>query len=609
MCGIVGYIGSRNAESILIEGLQRLEYRGYDSAGLAFLEKREFRLVRAKGKLANLIQKMKEVKTDATLGIGHTRWATHGKPSEENAHPHFSKDVTLVHNGIIENYQILKQELLKKGFEFTSETDTEVICHLLQDHLNQGKNFELAFQQTIQKIEGAFALVVLHRLDLDRFFVAKKGSPLVIGKGKGENFVASDIPALLTHTREIIFLEDGEMAILNRDDLCFFDFQGKVLKKQTVHIPWSASQAEKEGYKHFMLKEIMEQPRALTDTILGRIDRKRNQVSFEGSEDLLAKCAHPESSLQIVACGTSFHAGLVGKFWIERLARLPVNVDLSSEFRYRDPLFNEHTVLIPISQSGETADTLAVVDLLRNKNLPILSICNVMEASIPRKSERTLYTYAGPEIGVASTKAFTTQLAILYLLALKLAEVRKTLSSEEIALRLNSLAELPRLMEDFLLHTSLILVADQIYRKENCYFLGRGIQFPIVLEGALKLKEISYIHAEGYAGGEMKHGPIALIEENVPVIAVAVKDSLYEKMVSNIAEVAARGAKVFVLLSKEDEILKSEFKNFIEIPKTHDDLYPFLTVLPLQLLAYHVADHKGTDIDQPRNLAKSVTVE
>lgn len=612
MCGIVGYIGDKRAEPILLDGLHRLEYRGYDSAGLAFLQGQNFVVVRAPGKLVNLAQKMHDIKVDATIGIGHTRWATHGRPIESNAHPHYSTDVVLVHNGIIENYLSLKNELVKKGFVFSSETDTEVVCHLIQDYLNAGMDFLLAFQKSIERIRGAFALVVMHRKDAARIYVAKKGSPLVLGLGQGENFVASDIPALLTHTRDVIFLEDDEMAVVQRDSIAITDLVGKKIDKKVSRIQWSASQAEKEGYRHFMLKEIMEQPRVLSDTILGRINQDTGKVRFEGADDLLEKFIRdPLAKLQIVACGTSWHAGLVGKMWIEELARLPVSVDLASEFRYRRPLVDAHTLVVPISQSGETADTLAAVTESKSLGARVLAICNVMEASIPRKSDATLYTNAGPEIGVASTKAFVTQMAVLYLLALKLAELKNTLTPKDISGRLEAFLGLPKLLKDFLDegHQAIDVWTDQIYKHEHCYFLGRGIQFPIVLEGALKLKEISYIHAEGYAGGEMKHGPIALIEEGTPLVAVAVQDHLYEKMVSNIEEVQARGAQVFALISKGDKALQSRVRQAIEIPDVSVDILPFFTSVPLQLLAYHVADRKGTDVDQPRNLAKSVTVE
>lgn len=612
MCGIVGYIGDKSAEPILIDGLRRLEYRGYDSAGFAFLENEKIHVVRAEGKLDNVLPKLRALSSQATVGIGHTRWATHGKPSEVNAHPHQSKDVVLVHNGIIENHLEIKNTLSAKGFHFVSDTDTEVVCHLIQDHLNCGDTFLKAFQNVLLTVRGAFSFVAIHRNDPHHIYAAKRGSPLVVGEANGASFVASDIPALLNHTREMYFLEDGEMVVLSRDGVQFSDFNGVSVQKKRHHIAWTAAQAEKGGFKHFMLKEIMEQPRALSDTLRGRIDQTHGDVHFEGAESVLQKfTANPQAKLQIVACGTSWHSGLLGKLWIESLARMTVNVDLASEFRYRDPLVDQNTLLIAISQSGETADTLAAVQEGKKRGATVLSICNVIESSIPRASHATLYTYAGPEIGVASTKAFITQMAVLYLLALKLAKLRRVLGKTEMAERLQMLVELPSLAESFLqkLNTQVEGMSEKICRKEHCYFLGRGLELPIILEGALKLKEISYVHAEGYAGGEMKHGPIALIEDGTPVVAVMIRDALYEKMQSSVEEILARGAQVFSLISADDETLAKKFPEHIRVPKTHPDLHPFLAVLPLQMLSYQVADKKGTDVDQPRNLAKSVTVE
>lgn len=611
MCGIVGYVGNKTAEPILIGGLRHLEYRGYDSAGLAFLDKGAFSVVRAEGKLDKLVAKLRETPHPATVGIGHTRWATHGKPNETNAHPHQSDDVVLVHNGIIENYLAIKKDLVAKGFRFASETDTEVVAHRIQEHLNGGADFLTAFRRLLAEVKGAFSFVVLHKKTPDKIFVAKQGSPLVAGVADGESFVASDIPALLGHTREMYFLEDGEMAVLSRSGIEFSDFVGNPLVKDSKHIPWTAAQAEKGGYKHFMLKEIMEQPRALADTMLGRIDGDLKGVSLGNADALVENvAANAHARIHVIACGTSWHAGLLARTWIEDLARVPVHVDLSSEFRYRKPLLDKDSLVIAISQSGETADTLAAVKEARKLGAKVLSVCNVLESSIPRSSDATLYTHAGPEIGVASTKAFITQMAALYLVALKLAILRKTLTAVELASRLQAALELPALTERFLKEISGIeTLTEKIRRKQHCYFLARGTQYPIVLEGALKMKELSYVHAEGYAGGEMKHGPIALIEEGIPVLAVALRDGLYEKMVSGIEEVAARGAQISVLVSAGDTELKSKFTDTLEVPATHPDLMPFLTVIPFQLLAYHVADKKGTDVDQPRNLAKSVTVE
>lgn len=611
MCGIVGYIGSKNAESILMEGLKRLEYRGYDSAGLAFLKNAEFKIIRARGKLDQLALKLKGNHSSATVGIGHTRWATHGRPDEINAHPHYSKDVVLVHNGIIENYRSLNEELALRGHKIVSETDTEIICHLIQDHLDQKIPFREALLESLKKLKGAYALVILHRQDPEHIYVAKKGSPLVVGKNNGAVLVASDIPALLSHTNKVVFLEDHELGVLAKDRMEFFDFELKPVEKKEKIITWTAAQAEKGGYKHFMLKEILEQPRVLAETLLGRVDLDTRSVELGEADGLLVEMAARSGfRIQVVACGTSWHAGKVGRYWIENLAKIPVSVELSSEFRYRQPLVDDQTLVVAISQSGETADTLAAIRESRHLGARVLSICNVVASSIPRVSDAVIYTRAGPEIGVASTKAFTTQMAVLYMLAIKLALLKNLLSESDAAQKIQALIEMPAHLSAFIRKIKgLKAMTERIYKKEHCYFIGRGIQFPIVLEGALKLKEISYVHAEGYAGGEMKHGPIALIEEGVPVVAVALNDRLYEKMVSNILEVRARGAMVLGLVSEEHSELAGQLDEQIVIPKTHPDLYPFMTILPLQLLAYHVADRKGTDVDQPRNLAKSVTVE
>lgn len=615
MCGIVGYIGDQKAHPILIEGLKRLEYRGYDSAGLAFLANEEFQVARAEGKLCQLIQKISDdsIEYAQSVGIGHTRWATHGKPSEKNAHPHYSQDFVLVHNGIIENHLEIKNRLVEKGHTFFSETDTEVICHLIQDYFNADNSPQESIRLALQELRGAYSLVILNRLSPDEIVVVKKGSPLVVGLKEGETFVASDIPALLPYTREMVFLEDGEWAVLKKTGCEFFDFSGAPIQKESKIIQWTLAQAEKGGYKHFMLKEIFEQPRALSESLMGRIFKESLKVQLDDVEGLLDEMlARPGFQLQVVACGTSYHAGLVGKYWIEELARVPVNVELASEYRYRKPLVSEDTLTLAISQSGETADTLAAVEMSAAEGAKVLSICNVIESSIPRKSHQTLYTHAGPEVGVASTKAFTTQLCVLYLLALKLAEKKQTLSAEELGRKVKSLLTLPALIEDFLKTQAdnLKELTDGFYKHDHCYFLGRGIQYPVVLEGALKLKEISYIHAEGYAGGEMKHGPIALIEEGVPVIGVALDDVVHEKTVSNLIEVQARGAHVTALVTEgAPEVYTDTFQNKVVLPKTEKDLYPFLSVVPMQLLSYYVADRKGTDVDQPRNLAKSVTVE
>lgn len=611
MCGIVGYIGSSPASNILVDGLRRLEYRGYDSAGLAFINGADFEIVRAPGKLSELVKKIQGKNLPATQGIGHTRWATHGKPSENNAHPHHSRDVALVHNGIIENYLALKDKLVKKGHKVVSETDSEIIAHLVQDYLDGGKKFNDALYAALADLRGAFSLVLMHRQDKNRIYAVKKGSPLVVGIGGGENLVASDVPALLSYTQEMIFLEDGEVACLEREQVTFTDFTGKPKEKQSRRINWTAAQAEKGGYKHFMLKEIMEEPRVFADTFLGRIDQAALSVTL-GDADAFIKdyATQKDASIHIIACGTSYHSGLVGAYWLEALARVPVKVELASEFRYRTPLLTPQTLVIAISQSGETADTIASLAEARKCGAKILAICNVVESSIPRQADATIYTHAGPEIGVASTKAFLTQMEVLYFLSLRLAGLKKSLTDSEIAVRVQALIELPILMQKTIaLAPDILDVSEKIYRQHNCYFLGRGMQYPIALEGALKLKEISYIHAEGYAGGEMKHGPIALIEEDVPVVALLPRDGLHEKMLSNVEEVRARGASIIAITTGDDAHLDKNCLAVIRIPETHPDLLPFLTVLPLQLLSYHCADLKGTDVDQPRNLAKSVTVE
>lgn len=611
MCGIVGYIGPQIAEPILMDGLRRLEYRGYDSAGLAFIQDNQFQVVRAKGKLSELDKKLKDAHHTATIGIGHTRWATHGRPDETNAHPHHAKDVVLVHNGIIENYRELKEKLIQKNHEVVSETDTEIIAHLIQDHLNKGLKFKEAFLKSLSELEGAYALVVMDRNDPSRIYIARQGSPMVLGINDNEKFVASDIPALLAHTKDVVFLNDGECGILEADNFQIMTLAGEPVEKDVQTITWSLAQAEKGGYKHFMLKEIFEQPRVLADTLTGRIGKTDLKLKLAEAEGLIEDfAARDKAHLHIVACGTSWHAGLVAKYWIENLAKIPVNVELSSEFRYRQPLVNENSLVIAISQSGETADTLAAIRQSKEMGGKILSVCNVVESTIPRESDATLYTYAGPEIGVASTKAFTTQMAVLYMVAIKLAEARQTLSTNERQERLRDFLRIPSVMESMLKDVEKLKkqFTEKLYKHRDCYYLGRGIQFPIVLEGALKLKEISYIHAEAFAGGEIKHGPIALIEEGTPVIAVCLKNNLYEKMISNVEEIQARGAVVFGIVS-DDETHTNAFEETYTIPTIHPDLNAFLTVLPLQLISYYVADRRGTDVDQPRNLAKSVTVE
>lgn len=609
MCGIVGYIGSQQASPIILDGLRRLEYRGYDSAGICTLEDGVAQIRRAEGKLLNLETILNDNPARGTRGIGHTRWATHGRPSEINAHPHRAGSIVLVHNGIIENYMSLKGRLQGLGHQFSSETDTEIIAHLVEEHYRDSGDFEQAVRQALAEVKGAYAVAILCVDEPDKLIAAKLGSPLVVGQGEGEYFVASDIPAMLSHTREMIFLEDGEIAVFTPMEMRFTDLIGNPLVKQSKTITWSPTMAEKGGYRHFMLKEIYEQPRALADTIAGRALVEEGDVYLEGlelSEEQLAGL----DKVFIIACGTSWHAGLVGKFYLEKIARIPVEIDIASEFRYRDPIIPANSLTILISQSGETADTLAALREAHGKGGKTLCICNVVDSSIARESDSVIYTHAGPEIGVASTKAFTTQLVALYLLALKLGRIRQTLTAAECQVRLGGLLELPRKLEETLELDSYIedLARDFVTARDFLY-LGRGNLYPIALEGALKLKEISYIHAEGYPAGEMKHGPIALIDEDLPVVVLVPRNSTYDKVVSNMEEVCARGGQVIAVVSGNDEELFDKVAALISVPEVDEDLLPVVTSLPMQLLAYYVAVLKGTDVDQPRNLAKSVTVE
>jgi glucosamine--fructose-6-phosphate aminotransferase (isomerizing) len=609
MCGIVGYIGPQQASSIIIDGLRRLEYRGYDSAGICTLNGGKAQIRRAEGKLINLENILKDTPATGTRGIGHTRWATHGRPSEINAHPHKAGNIIVVHNGIIENYLKLKVRLQAVGHTFKSETDTEIIAHLVEEHYRQCGDFEKAVRLALSEAEGAYAVGILCEDEPDKLIAAKLGAPLVIGQGEGENFVASDIPAMLSHTREMIFLDDGEIVVFTPDSMRITDLQGATLSKQTKTITWSPLMAEKGGYKHFMLKEIYEQPRAIADTIAGRLKGGEGDVYLEDlgfSDEQLTGL----KKINVIACGTSLHAGLVGKFYMEKMARIPVEVDIASEFRYRDPIITEDSLTILLSQSGETADTLAALREAKGKGGKTLCICNVVDSSIARESDGVIYTHAGPEIGVASTKAFTTQLVALYLLAIKLGRVRGLLSADDCRGKLDALLALPRKLEESLEVDAQIeaMARDYMYARDFLY-LGRGNQYPIALEGALKLKEISYIHAEGYPAGEMKHGPIALIDEELPIVVLVPRNATFDKVVSNMEEACARGGKIIAVVSREEEGLRDKVCDMIQVPETSDDLMPVLTSVPMQLLAYHIAVLKGTDVDQPRNLAKSVTVE
>ena len=609
MCGIVGYIGHREAAPLILASLRKLEYRGYDSAGIAVLHDGQVAIRRAEGKLNNLETLIQRQPMTGVIGIGHTRWATHGRPSETNAHPHRAGDVVVVHNGIIENYLELKEQLSKRGTHFSSETDSEIVAHLVAEKVAKGVDFLDAVRRTLKEIHGSYALLFLNRRDPKRLIVAKNSTPIVIGWGKGETFIASDIPALLDHTRKVTFLEDGEIAEVRLDSYRLLNGKGQTIRRPVKEITWDAVAAQKGGYPHFMLKEIHDQPRALADTFRGRIALKDGQVSLEDIK-LNASEVKQIKRVHLVACGTAWHACLVGKFLLEEIAGIPAEVDYGSEFRYRSPLMDPKSILLMVSQSGETADTLAATDIARAKKAKILSICNVIDSSIPRKSHGVLYTHAGPEISVASTKAFTTQLTALYLLAVALGRLNGKLKAADARKLLRDLMHLPSWIEKALeIESEVKELARELMHSRDFLYLGRGINYPIALEGALKLKEISYIHAEGYPAGEMKHGPIALIDETMPVVVLAPRDRYFEKTVSNLKEVDARGGKVIVLT--DDAKAASEFNahRVLTLPKASHYLTPIVMTIPLQLLAYYIAVHRGTDVDQPRNLAKSVTVE
>ena len=620
MCGIVGYIGPKKVVPVIIEGLRKLEYRGYDSAGIAVVNgtgKIEIR--RAPGKLKNLEEVLRESPIEGSYGIGHTRWATHGRPTEENAHPH--RDCTgqyvVVHNGIIENYLELKEKLQREGHKFVTETDTEIVAHMVEKYAKE-LPFEDAVRKTLKDLRGIYSLVFLSAKDPQKLIAARIGPPSVIGLGDGEFFVASDIPALLEHTRKIFFLADGDVAVLTRDGVRVTDLDGKPVDRPAHQVTWDPIMAEKGGYKHFMQKEIFEQPRAVRDTLLGRISQDTGKV-FLDEMAITEKAFREFQNVRIVACGTSWHAGLAGKFMIERLARLPVEVDYGSEFRYRDPIIDSRTLTVCISQSGETADTLAAQREAKQKGSPSLAICNVKGSMITREAAGTILTHAGPEIGVASTKAFTAQLAALLLLASYLGQVREKLAPDSARKLMLEFTRIPHKMETILQKEETGFyegLARQYFRQSDFLYLGRGIHYPIALEGALKLKEISYIHAEGYPSGEMKHGPNALIDENLPVVVLATRDesdpasmTLYEKSVSNIKEVKARDGIVISVVTSGDHLAREASDHIIELPAAPDLLSPMLEIIPLQLLAYYIAVRRGCDVDQPRNLAKSVTVE
>ncbi len=609
MCGIVGYIGDEPCTEILLDGLRRLEYRGYDSAGLAIYDGDKINILRAEGKLKNLVKTVSETPLPGDLGIGHTRWATHGRPSEQNAHPHKAGSVVVVHNGIIENHLSLRKELQDEGRTFQSETDTEILSHLVAREMEAGHPLEEAVRRTLNRVKGSYAIAVISEDQPDRIVAARFSSPLVIGLGEGKNYVASDVPAILSHTRRMLFLDDGEMAVVSREGVRLFDLDGKPVERQAKDIDWSPTMAEKGGYKHFMLKEIHEQPRSIADTLRGRISLERGEVSLNGFS-FEKEYLEGLSRIVVIACGTSWHAALVGKFWIEQFARIPVEIDLASEFRYRRPILDERVLVVAISQSGETADTLAALNGAKKKGAKVLSICNVVESSIPRASDFTIYTHAGPEIGVASTKAFITQLSVLYLLAIYCARAVGRMDAREAAHKLLELVRIPVLVDDILSREDEIRnIAEIFHRTKDFLFIGRWTNYPIALEGALKLKEISYIHAEGYPAGEMKHGPIALVDENLVVVTLITRNRMYEKVLSNMQEAQARRGTIIAISSENDEEIDKHADMVFRIPAVEEELEPLLTVVPLQLLAYYIADFNGTDVDQPRNLAKSVTVE
>ncbi len=614
MCGIIGYIGDKQVLPILIEGLRRLEYRGYDSAGVAVVRDGAIELRRSAGKLARLEEVLAVNPLEGDYGIGHTRWATHGRPTEENAHPHrdCTGRIVVVHNGIIENYLDLKRQLQKEGHTFVTETDTEIVAHLVERE-TRADGLENAVRRALLYMRGLFALVLISADDPNKIVTVRNGPPIVVGLGEKEFFVASDIPAILAHTRDVVFMGDEEMAVITPSGVEFTDYSGRAVSKKSTRVIWDPVMAEKAGYKHFMLKEIFEQPMAIKETVLGR-------ASVESGKVFLQEIQIPDQVLRdvervvILACGTSWHSALVGKFLIESLARVPVEVDYGSEYRYRDPIVSRNTLAVVITQSGETADTLAALREAKRKGARSISICNVVGSMATRETEGTVYTHAGPEIGVASTKAFSTQLVALHLLALYLGQVRGTVSPDEARPHLEALTQLPMLLEQVLKCEPIVEeIAKRYYQRKDFLFLGRGINYPIALEGALKLKEISYIHAEGYPAGEMKHGPIALIDEEMPIVAIAPDDGVFEKMVGNIQEAKARGGSVIALTTEGHENIRQLMdpaQDFlITVPKAHPLLTPVLMVLPLQLLSYHIAVRRGCDVDQPRNLAKSVTVE
>ena len=609
MCGIIGYIGRQNAVPILMEGLKTLEYRGYDSAGIAYLDQSKIQVYRSVGKLSELESLIKGEELVAALGIGHTRWATHGRPTEENAHPHKVNGLVLVHNGIIENYLELRHMLQDEGCQFSSETDTEVIVHLIDREMKKGNQFEMAVRSSLKQVHGSYAICVLSEENPDTLIAARHGCPLVAGLGEDEYFIASDIPPVLGHTRKVLYLDDGEIALVSRKGVVIKTLDGKIQDREAQTVSWTPVMAQKSGYRHFMMKEILEQPQAILDTFRGRILPEAGDIILPEAQ-ISKDLTNQLERLTIVACGTSYHAALVGKFFIESMSRLRVEVDIASEFRYRDPILDSRTLLIAMSQSGETADTLAAIREAKKKGAKVVSVCNVVGSTMSRESDGVIYTHAGPEIGVAATKTFTAQLTALFLLSLYLGKARGALDQNSISQHLSDLLHLPKLIEEVLKSADAIeSLAKQFFRYRDFLFLGRGVNYPIALEGALKLKELSYIHAEGYPAGEMKHGPIALIDENMPVVVLVPKGKVYEKVMANIMEVKARGGLIIAVATEGDSQIESRTDHVLWVPSASPLLMPIVLSVPLQLLAYHIAVLRGCDVDQPRNLAKSVTVE
>lgn len=611
MCGIVGYLGDKDAAPILLGGLKRLEYRGYDSAGIAVIsDDKKVNIIKKSGKIINLENELLNQKPQGVVGIGHTRWATHGAPNETNAHPHSdcSGKIALIHNGIIENYAILKQMLISKGHTIKTDTDTEIIAHLIEELYTNGTSFEDAFRGALQEIKGAYGFVVLNSDEPEKIYVARQGSPLVVGFGDNEYFVASDAPAIIQYTKDVFYLEDGEYAVITRKGVTTKTIQNEVIDKKIIRLNMDLEEIEKGGFDHFMLKEIFEQPQTIADAMRGRIIEEEGITKLGGLTEIMHNVLRARRIL-ITACGTSYHAGLIGEYMLEQYARVPVEVEYASEFRYRDPIVQPDDLVIVISQSGETADTLAALREAKRRGATVMGIVNVVGSTIARETDGGVYIHAGPEIGVASTKAFTSQVTVLALLTIMIARA-KTMSFEQGKDIINHLRALPDLINKVLETNEIVKsIANEFKNAQNFLYLGRGYNYPVALEGALKLKEISYIHAEGYPAAEMKHGPIALIDENMPVVFIATRDAIYEKVVSNIEEVISRGGKVIALVTEGDHDLDDKVDYTIPIPQTSDLLQPIVSIIPLQLLSYHVAVLRGTNVDQPRNLAKSVTVE